>query len=253
MPISLPDPLLPARLALRHPPTGPWLLRQTWGRLLFMHWPVPADVIQARLPAGLQVDTFDGQAWLAIVPFQMSNLRPPGLPAVPGLSAFPELNVRTYVHLNGVPGVWFFSLDAGSALAVWLARTLFHLPYFRARLTLAQAPDGALTCISARTHPHQAPATFGATWRIGAPLPLAQPGSLAFFLTERYCLYTAGQNGRLYQGHLHHPPWPLQAAELAPDWHSTLLESHGLPVPQSAPLLHAAGPVTVRVWPLRRV
>src|SRR3954467_8766290 len=115
-------------------PASPWIMTQTWHDLLFAHWPVDARTLQAHLPAGLPLDRHDGQAWIGIVPFHITNLAPRGVPSVPFVSAFPELNVRTYVTLDGKPGGFFFSLDAGSAIAVAGARTLFHLPYFTARM-----------------------------------------------------------------------------------------------------------------------
>src|SRR6266404_10006502 len=113
-------------------PAGPWAMAQSWHDLLFAHWQVDAAALRPLLPPQLQIDTFGGSAWLAVVPFRMTGVRLPGTPALPWLSAFPELNVRTYVTCDGEPGVWFFSLDAGNALAVAIARAWFHLPYFRA-------------------------------------------------------------------------------------------------------------------------
>ena len=146
MPNSVPlpaPPLAPAdavllsdRLAMRERPTGTPLLRQQWSELLFLHWPVPAELVQPHLPPRLQIDIHDGMAWLAVVPFEMSKVRTRFTPPVPGADVFLELNVRTYVHLDGVPGVWFFSLDATNALAVWVARTFFNLPYLRADMRM---------------------------------------------------------------------------------------------------------------------
>jgi uncharacterized protein YqjF (DUF2071 family) len=254
---ALASPTLLDRLALRERPAGHPLMHQDWGDLLFMHWPVPAELIQDRLPPRLQVDTHDGMAWLAIVPFRMWNVRSRVTPPVPGVREFLELNVRTYVHLDGVPGVWFFSLDATNALAVWAARTFFHLPYFRAQLALARPTPEHLHYTGHRVHNGAAPADFTASWQLGAALPPAEPGSLAFFLTERYCLYAAGGQGpgkgdKLYRGRIAHEPWPLRSVQLL-DYKSTLLESHGLPTPLGAPVLHAGGPLHVDLWPLRRV
>lgn len=233
-------------------------MRQRWSNLLFAHWPVAPALLRPYLPARLELDTFEGQAWLGVVPFTMSHIRPLGLPAVPGLNALHELNVRTYATLDGVPGVWFLSLDATQPLGVWAARTLFHLPYLHARMHLTQTAD-TLRAVAERTHRGIAPASFAATWTPGAALPLAQPGSLACFLTERYHLYTAGpvvrahQHGAgLWRGRLWHEPWQLREATLQ-EWDSTLVESHGLPTPQGPPLLHAADPLDVWVEELRRI
>ncbi len=234
------------------------LMRQRWSNLLFAHWPVAPELLRPYLPARLELDLFEGQAWLGVVPFTMSHIRPLGLPAVPGLSALHELNVRTYARLDGVPGVWFLSLDATQPLGVWAARTLFHLPYLHARMHLTET-DGRFRAVAERTHRGAAPATFAATWTPGAALPRARAGTLPHFLTERYHLYTAGPDVQahrhgpnLWRGHLWHEPWQLREATLQ-EWDSTLLESHGLPTPPGPPLLYAAEPLDVTVRELRRV
>ncbi|WP_460620584.1 YqjF family protein [Hymenobacter tenuis] len=234
------------------------LMRQRWSNLLFAHWAVAPELLRPYLPERLELDLYEGQAWLGVVPFTMSHIRPLGLPAVPGLSALHELNVRTYARLDGVPGVWFLSLDATQPLGVWAARTLFHLPYLHTRMSLDRAGD-TLRATAERTYRGAAPATFAATWTLGAPLPQAKRGSLAYFLTERYHLYTAGPEVRpgshgssLWRGHLLHEPWPLREATVS-EWHSTLIESHGLPTPVGPPLLHAADSLDVWVRELRRV
>ena len=238
------------RLSIRERPLGWPIMRQHWGKLLFMHWPLPADLIRPLIPGRLTVDTFDGSAWIGVVPFTMWGVRPTFAPPVPGLSAFHELNVRTYVHLDGVPGVWFFSLDAESAVAVWGARAFFHLPYFTARMGLKQQERTVLYS-SRRTHEGAAPAEFDATWIIKDHLPASEPGSLPFFLTERYCLYAA-QGERLYRCRIFHPTWPLQEAQLS-SLTSTMIESHGLPTPGGDPLLHYAEALRVDIWMLKRV
>lgn len=245
------------------PPASPVLprlplMRQRWSQLLFAHWPVAPELLRPYLPHRLQLDLFEGQAWLGVVPFTMSGIRPLGLPAVPGLNHLHELNVRTYALLDGVPGVWFLSLDATNPLGVWAARTLFHLPYLHARISLTET-NGAFRAVAERTHRGAAPATFAATWTPGKLLPRAQPGTLTHFLTERYFLYTAGPNllpdiqgTRLWCGQLYHEPWTLRAATLS-EWHSTLIEAHALPTPVEPPLLYAAEPLDVWVQALRRV
>ena len=234
------------------------LMRQRWSELLFAHWPVSPEVLRPYLPARLELDLFEGQAWLGVVPFTMSGIRPLGLPAVPGLNHLHELNVRTYARLDGVPGVWFLSLDATNPLGVWAARTLFHLPYLHARICLTET-DGTFRAVAERTHRGAPPATFAATWMPGNLQPLAKPGSLAHFLTERYFLYTAGPNllqdvhgNNLWRGRLWHKPWTLREATLS-EWDSTLVEAHGLPTPVGPPLLYAADMLDVWVQDLRRV
>src|ERR1700680_1748643 len=161
-------------------PAGPWVMAQSWHDLLFMHWPVDAAVLRPLLPPQLQIDTFEGHAWLAVVPFRMTDVRLRGAPAVPWLSAFPELNVRTYVTCGGKPGVWFFSLDAGNWLAVAIARAWFHLPYFRARMSSAKL-DGWIEYRSERTHRGAASGVLLGRYRPVGEEFLAQSGSLEHF------------------------------------------------------------------------
>ena len=215
-------------------PAGPWVMRQTWHDLLFAHWPLDEDVLRRRIPAGLQLDTYEGQAWLGVVPFHMTNVTPRGVPALPWLSAFPELNVRTYVRLGGKPGVYFFSLDATNPLAVWTAWTLFHLPYYTAAMTVAVS-GGRVHYASNRRFGTQA--RFSAEyWPISEPRT-PTPGSLEAFLTERYCLYAEDSASRLHRLEIHHPPWPLQSAAARID-QNTMAAAAGLPLPASTPLLH---------------
>ena len=238
------------RVSIRARPPGWPIMRQHWGKLLFMHWPIPAALLRPLVPDRLSIDTFEGSAFVGVVPFTMWGVRPIFAPPVPGLSAFHELNVRTYVHLNGTPGVWFFSLDAESALAVWGARTFYHLPYFHARMSLKQQ-EQTILYTSRRTHAKAPPAEFDAAWTIGDRLPESTLGSLPFFLTERYCLYAAHRD-RLFRCRIFHPPWPLQQAQLT-SCHSTMIESHALPTPTGDPLLHYAEALQVDIWPLVEV
>lgn len=229
-------------------PKGPWVMNQTWLDLLFIHWPVPVEAIARHLPAGLEVDLFDGQAWIAIVPFRMRNVRPRGLPSLLGLSHFPELNVRTYVVRDGKPGVWFFSLDADNAFAVATARAVYSLPYFRAAMSCSAREDW-IDYTSKRTHPNAAPAHFEARYRAMEPMDPVRPGTLDHFLTERYCLYTADRRGRTLRAEIHHQPWPLHKAE-AEIRTSHYLEAAGFETPSQAPLLHFAPRIDVAVWRL---
>ncbi len=238
------------RLRIRQRPRGYPLMRQHWGKLLFMHWPLPYRTLRARVPDSLEIDLYHGNAWVGLIPFTMWGVRPSFTPPIPGLSAFHELNVRTYVHRDGVPGVYFFSLDASLAPAVWAARRFYHLPYFAAEISLRDTA-GEIAYRSRRTHKDAPAAEFLARWRPGRPLPETDPGSLAFFLTERYCLYTE-HRGRLYRCRIHHPPWPLQSAELT-EFHSDLLASHDLPEPENSPVLHYAANIGVDIWPLTPV
>lgn len=240
------------RLTIRERPEGQPVMHQNWGKLLFMHWRIDEELLRPLLPERLTIDTFDGSAWIGVIPFTMWDIRafPPYLPPVPGLSRMHELNVRTYVHLDNVPGVWFFSLDANSHVAVTTARMFFHLPYFNAEMSLAESGE-TIAYSSTRTETDAPAATLNATWTKGETVPFSQPGSLDFFLTERFCLYAARQE-KLYRCRIHHQPWPLQKAALSA-LDSTMIESHGLPAPQGEPLLHYAEEVNVDIWPLEEV
>lgn len=242
-------------------PARPWTMAQRWNDLLFAHWPIPLAVTQALVPPSLEVDSFDGSAWASVVPFWMDNIRTriPGQQtnkfslAIPFVDAFPELNLRTYVlsRKTGRPGVFFFSLDAGSSLAVLGARTLFHLPYFRASMARSTSPtDGSVEYRSRRTLPHrsvQFEASYRSLGRRISPGP-SQPGSLEYFLTERYCLYTTFA-GRVLVGNIHHLPWTLEAAE-AEIRINELPRAHGLTLPDRPPILHFSRTLDVYVWSL---
>jgi len=164
-------------------PAGPWVMAQSWHDLLFAHWRIDAALLRRQIPAVLSIDTFDGSAWIAVVPFRMSGVRPRLAPAVPGLSAFPELNVRTYVTAEGKPGVWFFSLDAASVIAVAAARATFHLPYFRARMSCTTQGD-EVTYSSVRMDPPTPAAELSAKYGPIGPVELASRGSLEHWLSE---------------------------------------------------------------------
>jgi hypothetical protein len=187
-------------------------MRMRWLDLLFAHWPVSAEELRPYVPDRLAMDTFDSSAWLGVVPFRMAGVTPRWVPALPGLSAFPELNVRTYVVHHDRPGVWFFSLDAAHALAVRVARAAWRLPYFDADMSVRREREW-IEYASSRTHRGAAPAEMRARYRPTGPMARAEPGSLRHWLTERYCLY-AGDDRRLLRGEIHHAPWPLQDAEL---------------------------------------
>ena len=227
-------------------PRYEWLMAQSWHHLLFAHWPVTVDDLRPYIPAALPIDTFDGQAWLGVVPFEMCSIRLRGLPPVPGFSAFPELNMRTYILHEDKPGVWFFSLDADHFPAVYAARWLYHLPYFKAKMKLL-IRDDAVLYRSVRNHPRAAPAVFRGVYRPTDDVFQAMPGSLEHWLTERYYLYAADKLGRLYRGAIHHFPWPLQPAE-ADIVQETVATSHGLPLPDIEPLLHYAHELDILVW-----
>jgi uncharacterized protein YqjF (DUF2071 family) len=232
-------------------PSGPWVMTQSWHDLLFAHWPVDVRTLQPKLPPGLELDRWDGQAWLGIIPFHMTNVAARGVPALPWVSAFPELNVRTYVRLRGTPGVYFLSLDAGNPLAVSTARALFHLPYFSASMSV-QAVDGGVAYDSRRHDTESEPAAWKGRYAPVGSVTTAAPGSLEYFLTERYCLFTVNDAFEAYRVDIHHPPWLLQLAE-ADIGVNTMAEAAGIRLPPIAPLLHFAKRQDVVAWLPARV
>ncbi|HEY7373755.1 MAG TPA: DUF2071 domain-containing protein [Polyangia bacterium] len=233
------------RLRLREPPPASPVMRQVWRQLAFLHWRVERAAVAALLPPGLEVDCFDGAAYVGVVPFTIPLTRKPRL-ALPLAPAFHEINARTYVHRAGRdPGVWFFSLDATSRLAVAGARIGYRLPYFAAEIALEEA-DG---WIDYRSRRRRGPAEFRARYQPVGPVAPAAPGSLEFFLAERYLLY-ARWGRRLRTARVHHAPYPLQAAA-AEDVTQTLTEAAGLPPGACAgppPLAHYAAGVDVRIF-----
>jgi uncharacterized protein YqjF (DUF2071 family) len=242
-------------IALEHRPwqvpARPYAMWQVWYDLLFAHWPVPPEVLRPSIPAGIDLDLFEGQAWVGVVPFRMSGIRLRGQPfAAPWLGAFPEMNVRTYVTAPGgaQPGVFFYSLDAGNPVAVALARRWYHLPYFFARMSVREVA-GWIEYDSWRVHPGAPRALFRGRYRpIGAPYQ-SRPGSLEAWLTERYALYTADRRGRPLRGDIHHLPWPLQPAEAELHF-KALTAQHGIALPDRPPLLHFARRLDVVAWTL---
>jgi uncharacterized protein YqjF (DUF2071 family) len=231
-------------------PDGSWIMTQTWHDLLFAHWPIDAQQLARRIPPPLEPDLFDGRAWLAVVPFHMTNVAPRGVPSLPWVSAFPELNVRTYVRVADRPGVYFFSLDAGNPLAVGIARTWFRLPYYSASMQVEER-NGFIHYRSRRITANTPAAALLATYRPVGQVFQARRGSLEYFLTERYCLY-AVDDGRAYRLEIHHPPWPLQPAEATIEV-NTMAEATGIVLPQAQRLLHFSKRQDVVAWPLTRL
>lgn len=227
-------------------PSGPWVMKQTWHDLLFAHWPLSTAVVRPLIPSPLALDTFHDQCWGGVVPFHMSGIRARGLPPLPGLSRFPELNVRTYVTYGGKPGVYFFSLDAANLPAVWAARAFYHLPYFHAEMSSREI-DGKIHYSSRR---HDGPAEFRGRYQPNAEVRLREKGSLEHWFTERYCLYTT-HRGRILRSEIHHQPWPLQDAEAEFD-RNTVAAAAGIHLPASPPSLLFARRLEVLIWPLRR-
>ncbi|SDI49340.1 YqjF family protein [Natribacillus halophilus] len=225
-------------------PDEPWLMTQTWKEVLFAHWPVSPEYLQTKIPDPLEIDTFDRQAWIGIIPFDLVQLRAHFLPPVPFAHSFPEINVRTYVTFNGQPGVYFFSLSAAHRPAVFAARTFFHLPYDYADIKVKKNKE-TTDYRSVREDNG-----FEATYQPASPIYTAGKQTLDHWLTERYRLYTTHKN-KLYALDIHHVPWPLQQAE-ANIHVNTIAAGQGLSLPDTKPLLHYARKQKVFFWPLHR-
>ncbi|HZB36349.1 MAG TPA: DUF2071 domain-containing protein [Gaiellaceae bacterium] len=227
-------------------PEGAWVMGQTWEDLLFAHWRVEGEGLRALLPSSLELDLFEDEAWVGVTPFRLSGLRARGLPPLPFLSSFLELNTRTYVTAGGKPGIWFFSLDAASELAVEVARRGYKLPYYRAEMR-AEWRDGWLSYESRRRDSRGEPASFRARYRSTRDEIDPDPRSLAHFLTERYCLY-ALDDGQLKRAEIHHPPWPLRPAEALVE--ENTMPPAGVELVDGEPLLHFSARQDVVIWPL---
>jgi uncharacterized protein YqjF (DUF2071 family) len=225
-------------------PARRWLQGQTWRDLLFAHWAVPVEVLRTVVPPALPIDTWEGEAWIAVTPFAVTGLRLRGTLPPPVLSHFAETNVRTYTTLDGKPGIYFLSLDAASALAVAGARASYGLPYFRARMAIERS-DGEIRYRSARVG---STALLQARYRPTGAVFQARPGTLEHFLIERYCLYTV-DGDRVRRADIHHPPWDLQPAR-AEFAENTMAAAAGVPLGAREPLLHYARRQDVVIWPL---
>lgn len=238
-------PTLQDRLAVREKPVASPVMYQTWRDLLFLHWEIDPAEIRSRIPEQLEVDLFEDRCYLGLVPFFMQKVRPRFLPPVPWLSNFLELNVRTYVHdADGRPGVWFFSLDCDQPLAVEIARRFFHLPYQHARM---EAGEGTYSC---RRKGQDETASY--RYQVEPPFRTAEPGSLEFFLLERYLLFSQSRSGSIHCGRVHHQPYEFKSI---PAERSSLLpfrwEGFALDGPPVSALVSPGVPV--KIHPLEAV
>lgn len=231
-------------------PKSPWVMTQRWNDLLFAHWPIAAMDLTHLLPEGLMVDTFEGSAWIGVVPFWMDQIRMRTLPQIPGARKFAELNLRTYVrdrHTNQ-PGVYFFSLDAANPFAVSAARIFFDLPYYWAHMKVDHSHERDVRYSSERLFTRR-PASFKARYRsLGKP---CIKGGLETFLTERYALFTRGKH-TIERVNIHHMPWPLELAEAEFEM-NTLPEAHGIRLPDTKPLLQYSREQVVYIWGLEKL
>ena len=243
------SPTLDQRLAARAFGVASPVMFQRWSDLVFLHWRWDADELQRRLPPGLFIDRYEGGAWLGIVPFFMERVRPRGLPPVPLLSWFEELNVRTYVHdERGVPGVWFFSLDCNQSLAVCVARTLFGLPYFHARMSARRGAEGIY--YKCRRRSERGNSIFD--YQLDAQTRKAEPGTLDFFLVERYVLFANTARG-LRIGRVQHVPYPLCTATLTEYDQRSLVWDGFTPATRAPDHLIGSRGVDVRIGALAKL
>ncbi|MCB9683793.1 MAG: DUF2071 domain-containing protein [Alphaproteobacteria bacterium] len=233
-------------------PDAPWLMHQAWNDFLFMHWRVDPAVVRTLVPEPLELHLHDGDCWVGIIPFHMSDVRPRGTLNVPGISAFPELNVRTYVIVDGKPGVWFLSLDAHQRLAVETARATYDLPYYQARMSWERRGT-TLHYESERTDGRAPSARYAGHHTPRGEYRMARPGTLEHWLSERYCLFTVGKDGRAKQTDVHHIPWPLRDADVTIE-ENTMGAAHGLDLDGLRPdhVMYSPG-VDVVVWSPRQV
>jgi uncharacterized protein YqjF (DUF2071 family) len=232
------------RLAYRARPPGTPVMHQRWEDLLFLHWPMDPVLLRPKIPDSLEIETFDGKAWVGITPFHLENVRGANLPTLPGLSSFHELNVRTYVTHKGIPGIWFLSLDASKLVPVAAARVFFMLPYCKARIRMVQRRETFYFELKRSGSPE---AEFIANWQLGQPLRDPDQDSLAFFLVERYYAFTV-ENGTIYHIRIYHHPWMLEDATVHVE-HSRMFSALGLPEPEAPPLVHYSRSQEVEIWP----
>jgi uncharacterized protein len=230
-------------------PDAPWVMKQSWSKLLFAHWPVKSELLREHVPAMLEIDTHENSAWIGVIPFAMRGVRPRYTVEMPGMSNFLELNVRTYVVKDGIPGVYFFSLDCSNPVAVFVARKFYHLPYYNATMKLS-SEDHAVKYYSRRA---ASGAVFDGSYQPQGPIFKSSPGSIERFLTERYCLYTTDQNGQCYRGVIHHEMWPLQSAEAEIRANDLVQKQLGITLPNVQPLLHYSENIDTVEWPLQKL
>jgi uncharacterized protein len=216
-------------------------MTQQWCDLAYIHWRYDPDVVQQLLPEGLEVDTYDGSAWVGLIPFSMRNIAVPGLPPVPYFGSFPEVNVRTYVRRNGVPGVWFFSLDVNRLLPAVVARTTYLLPYCWGRASNVLNGDVLSTEVQRRW-----PRGAGTSIRVRVGERIAHPNEQAIFLSARWGLYSRGFGAGLRYAPVDHETWILHEATLE-NLDDTLVVAAGLPAPTGEPHVMFSPGVSVKI------
>jgi uncharacterized protein YqjF (DUF2071 family) len=232
-------------------PMAPWIMTQRWNDLLFMHYSLAPEVVRALVPEFLTLDTYKQRAWVSVTPFWINHLRPPGVPSLPWLSHFSEINVRTYVSYDGKPGVYFFSLDASNLSAVWGARVFYRLPYWQASMKVKGKGGARIDYVSKRQHGPK-PAELRCSYAPASRRTFqARPGSIEHFLTERYCLYAVSRKHR-YRAEIHHLAWDLQDAMVALE-ENTMAQPTGLQLPAQPDLAYFARELKVLFWAPERL
>lgn len=232
------------------PPMLPWVMHQTWQHTLFCTWEVPAEMIRPLVPSRMELDTFNGKTYVSQLPLHMEKLHLRGLPVIPGTSNFPEMNCRTYVRVNGEPGISFFSIDADSTLADWVARTFYRLPYLKSNMTFEQRPDGSFCMESDRPRGDMInPAKFKGTWKPKGPIRAIDPGTLDDFVANRKLMFVQLQSGMVLRGAVQHAPWQIQECDATIE-ENTVLEAAGIDI-SGPPVRMVCSPGTdVHCWPM---
>lgn len=231
-------------------PNERWIMIQTWKNLLFAHYPVPKSVLRPLLPSCFELDTYDSTAWISIVPFQMSTIHIHGLSKLPLSPTFDEINVRTYVNFGGKPGVYFFSLDANNKLAVFLANMSYNLPYMDAKIQFSK-DDETVKFHSERTDSRVEKGVFSATYSPIGDVFTSIPGSLDYWLTERYVFFVIKKK-KIYEGNIYHQHWPLQHAK-ATIKTNTVARCVGIRIENSPAILHYCEKLDILAWIPKKV
>ena len=232
-------------------PPSPHAMYMEWHNLLFAHWAVNPALLESLIPKGLTLETYDGFAWLGVVPFQMRYTAPRKFLSVPFISHFDELNLRTYVTDGQKRGVWFFSLDCNNPLAVRAARFGFHLPYMDAQMQVSSRGDTSAYS-SLRTHKNEPSAVLKCSYHPTGEVYRSQVGSFEHWLTERYCLYSANRAGQVFRGEIDHAPWSLQAAE-AEFSSNSMAQGLGISLTSKPEILHFSKVIHVKAWLLEKL
>ncbi|WP_338787239.1 DUF2071 domain-containing protein [Metabacillus sp. FJAT-53654] len=232
-------------------PSKKWIMRQTWSNLFFLHWPIPPEALRPHIPAPLQIDTFDHNAWLGIVAFVIEGIYPRGLSSVSLTPKFLEVNVRTYVQYDGKPGVYFMSLDVENWASRTIAKRWYRLPYYPARMSF-QNEGKTIHFQSIRKSTTNAQITFSGSFRPSQEVNFANTGTLDHWLTERYCLYSFDNRGNTYCGEIHHPPWPLQKAETQIGM-NTLFSPFNIDLSNVKPIAHFSKGFDSLIWNIRKI